>query len=97
MTESEYVLIQSLRNAVKNNPSLFSEAVLMMQAGVDEAINDYKIQAMNMEKLAMAYGCSATMRHTKSTKDWIENLMQFVEKDSKFFNHDFSKKLKVTK
>jgi hypothetical protein len=79
------MLIQQLRSAVKNNPNLFSEAVLIMQYGINESIQDYKNQAMNMEKLALAYGVASTMKHTAKTKEWVDSLINSVEKDAIFF------------
>ena len=69
----------------------------MMQAGVNESIQEYKNQAMNMEKLALAYGVASTMKHTEKTKEWVNSLINSVERDAIFFNHDFSRKIKGRK
>lgn len=95
MTEQEYMLINQLKSAVKNNPALFADAVIMMQQGVSDAIAEHKNHAMQMEKLAFAYGAASTMKHTSKTKDWIDSMICSVEKESKWFQLDIASKLGV--
>ena len=86
MNEQDLKLLLSLREAVKDNPDLFSQAILYMQDGVNQRIQEYKEHALQMEKLAMAFKASESMKQTSKTKEWIDKLITSVSEDSKFFN-----------
>lgn len=85
MTESELMLLHQLRSTVKNNPELFSQAVMFMNDGVNQAIREAKEHAMQMEKLAFAFHAANSNKHTTATKEWVNNMVESVKKDMKHF------------
>jgi hypothetical protein len=85
MTADETILMHKLRYAVKNNPELFSQAVIYMQDGVTEAINEAKEHAMQMEKLAFAFHAANSQRHTAETKAWVDRMVSSVKGTMKYF------------
>ena len=86
MKDHELQLLSALRMAVKDNPDLFSQAIMYMQDGVNQRIQEYKEHALQMEKLAMAFKASESMKQTTKTKEWIDKLITSVSQEGKFFN-----------
>lgn len=85
MTTDELILMNNLRSAVKHNPELFSQAVIYMQDGVTQAINEAKEHAMQMEKLAFAFHAANSNRHTTETKAWVDRMVLAVKDTMKYF------------
>lgn len=94
MNQEKYDLLNKVKAEVKVDPEFFHQAVIYMNAGLIEAVSEYKRHALQMEKLAFAYGAASTMRHTEKTKKWIDSMIDGVEKESMFFNLGFSEKIK---
>lgn len=85
MTEQDLILLTTLRAAVKRNPELFAQAVMFMQDGVTQAIDEAKNHAMQMEKLAFAFHAANSQRHTTQTKEWVDSMITSVKQDMKYF------------
>lgn len=86
MTEAEYILLQQVKSAVNKNPSLFSDVVLFAQHGINQKIEETNEHAMNMEKLAFAFQCASSKKHTAATKEWIDAMIKSTKKSARWFN-----------
>lgn len=85
MTEQELLLLHKLRDMVKAKPELFGQAVMFMNDGVNEAIQEAKSHAMQMEKLAFAFHAANSLRHTTKTKEWVDKMVGSVQTEMKYF------------
>lgn len=85
MTEQELQLLTTLRSMVKTKPELFSQAIMFMQDGINDAIKEANQHAMQMEKLAFAFHAANSQRHTPKTKEWVDRMVTSVEADMKYF------------
>lgn len=85
MTEQELLLLTNLRNMVKAKPELFSQAVMYMQDGINQAIQEANARAMQMEKLAFAFHAANSQRHTPKTKEWVDRMVDSVQNDMRYF------------
>ena len=85
MNTQEQKLLLELRDAVKSNPELLGQAVMYMNDGVNQAIQEAKLHAMQMEKLAFAFHAANSLRHTTKTKEWVDRMVDSVQTEMKYF------------